>query len=117
MQSIRVFSFLDESVERFSYTEVWRVQPNSKIEQQGDDDFLVPWHWMRDHSGRFYIIAYASYQESLNDDFVCGASNDLCGRLMGTPYIKMPPEGTQVLERIWQARWAKGGEVSFEVIQ
>ena len=105
VQSIRAFAFLDESVGQFNYTEAWRIQSNKKIEQQGDDDFLIPRQWTRDHSGRFYIIAHAWYQESLGDDFVRGASNDLWGRLMGTPYTKVPPEGTQVLERFWMANW------------
>ena len=117
VQSIRAFAFLDESVERFHYTEAWRIQSNKKIEQQGDDDFLLPKQWLRDHSGRFYIIAYAWYQKSLDDDFVRGNSTDLWGRLMGTPYIKVPPEGTPVLERIWQATWEKGHEPTFTIIQ
>jgi hypothetical protein len=36
---------------------------------------------------------------------------------MGTPYIKVPPEDTQVLERIWQAGFEKGREPAFETIQ
>ena len=77
IQSIRAFAFLDESIDQFNYTEAWRIQSNRTIEQQGDDDFLIPRQWTRDHTGRFYIIAHAWYQESLNDDFVRGASNDL----------------------------------------
>ena len=65
----------------------------------------------------FYIIAHAWHQESLGDDFVRGASNDLWGRLMGTPYTKVPPEGTQVLERFWMANWEKGREPTFEAIR
>ena len=42
VQSIRAFAFLDESVEQFSYTEAWRIQSSKTIEQQGDDDFLIP---------------------------------------------------------------------------
>ena len=117
VQSIRAFAFLDDKIERFNYTEAWRIQSNSKIEQAGDDDFLLPKQWVEDHSGRFYIIAYAWYQRSLDDDFERGTSNDLWGRLIGTPYIKVPPESSQVLERIWQATWEKGGDVSFEIIQ
>ena len=69
VQSIRAFALLGESVERFNYTEAWRVQSNSKLEQQGGDDFLVPRQWMREHSGRFYSIAHAWYQEPLENDF------------------------------------------------
>ena len=69
VQSIRAFAFLDDDIERFNYTEAWRIQSNSKIEQAGDDDFLLPKQWVEDHSGRFYIIAYAWYQRSLDDDF------------------------------------------------
>ena len=94
------------------HTEAWR-----KIEQQGDDDFLIPREWTRDYSGRFYIIAHAWYQESLGDEFVRGTSKELWGRLMRTPYTKIPPEGTQVLERFWMANWEKGREPTFEVIQ
>ena len=57
------------------------------------------------------------YQESLGDDFARGASTDLWGRLMGTPYTKIPPEGTPVLERFWQAGWERGGEPTFEAIR
>ena len=64
VQSIRAFTFLDESVDQFNYTEALRIQSNKKIEQQGDDDFLIPRQWTRDHSGRFYIIPHAWYQES-----------------------------------------------------
>lgn len=117
VQSIRAFAFLDDKIERFNYTEAWRIQSNSKIEQAGDDDFLLPKQWVEDHSGRFYIIAYAWYQRSLDDDFERGDSSDLWGRLMGTPYIKVPPENSQVLERIWQATWEKGGDISFEILQ
>ena len=117
VQSIRAFAFLDESVDQFNYTEAWRIQPNKKIEQQGDDDFLIPRQWTRDHSGRFYIIAHAWYQETLGDDFARGASTDLWGRLMGVPYVKVPPEGTPVLERFWMATWEEGGEPTFEAIR
>ena len=110
VQSIRAFAFLDESVDQFNYTEAWRIQSNKKIEQQGDDDFLIPRQWTRDHSGQFYIIAQAWYQESLGDDFVRGTSNDLWGRLMGVPYVQVPPSGIPVLERFWQANWERGGE-------
>ena len=108
VQSIRAFAFLDESVDQFNYTEARRRQSNTKIEQQGDDDFLIPRQWTRDHSGRLYIIAHAWYQESLGDDFARGASTDLWGRLMGTPYTKIPPSGTPVLERFCR-RTGKGG--------
>ena len=87
VQSIQAFAFLDESIDQFNYTEAWRIQSNKKIEQQGDDDFRIPRQWTRDHSGRFYIIAHAWYQESLGDDFVRGASNDLWGRLKWGPHI------------------------------
>ena len=87
------------------------------IEQQGDDDFLIPKQWVENHSGRIVIIAYAWCQRSLDDDFVRGTSDDLWGRLMGTPHIKLPPNGAQVLERIWMVSWMKGGEVSFQIIQ
>ena len=117
VQSIRAYAILDEIVERFIYTEAWRIQTNIKIEQQGDDDFLIPKEWVENHSGRFVIIAHAWYQRSLDDDFVRGASDDLWGRLMGTPYIKVPPNGAQVLKRIWMASWDNGGEVSFSIIQ
>ena len=50
VQSIRAFAFLDESVDQFNYTEAWRIQSNKKIEQAGDDDFLIPLQWTRDHS-------------------------------------------------------------------
>ena len=69
VQSIRAFAFLDESVDQFNYTEAWRIQSNKKIEQQGDDDFLIPRQWTRGRSGRFYIIAQAWYQEALGDGF------------------------------------------------
>ena len=49
--------------------------------------------------------------------FVRGASNDHWGRLMCTPYNKMPPLGTPVLERFWQANWERGGEPTFEAIR
>ena len=62
-QSIRAFALLYESVDQYNYTEAWRIQSNKKIEQRGDDDFLIPQQWTRDHSGRFYIIAHAWYQE------------------------------------------------------
>ena len=114
VQSIRAFAFLDESVEQFNYTEAWRIQSNSKIEQAGDDDFMIPRQWTRDHSGRFYIIAQAWYQESLGDDFVRGTSNDLWGRLMGVSYVKLPPSGSPVLERFWQANWERVGEPTSE---
>ena len=114
VQSIRAFAFLDDSVEQFNYTEAWRIQSNKKIEQQGDDDFLIPRQWTRDYSGRFYIIAQAWYQESLGDDFVRGTSNDLWDRLMGVPYVKLPPEGVLVLEWFWQSNWERGGEPTFE---
>ena len=117
VQSIRAYAILDEIVERFIYTKAWRIQTNIKIEQQGDDDFLIPKEWVENHSGRFVIIAHAWYQRSLDDDFVRGTSGDLWGRLMGTPYIKVPPNGAQVLERIWMASWIKGGEVAFQKIQ
>ena len=117
VQSIRAYAILDEMVERFIYTEAWRIQSNRKIEQQGDDDFFIPKQWVENHSGRFVIIAHAWYQPSLDDDFVRGTSDDLWGRLMGTPYIKAPPNGAQVLERIWMASWIKGGEVAFQKIQ
>ena len=117
VQSIRAFAFLDEpdpsSVEQFNYTEAWRIQSNSKIEQAGDDDFMIPRQWTRDHSGRFYIVAQAWYQESLGDDFVRGTSNDLWGRLMGVPYVQVPPSGTPVLERFWQASWDQGHAPTF----
>ena len=63
------------------------------------------------------IIACAWYDPSLSDGFVRGESTDLWGRVMGTPYIKVPPEDTQVLERIWQAGFEKGREPAFETIQ
>ena len=117
VQSIRAFAFLDESVDQFNYTEAWRIQSNKKIEQQGDDDFLIPRQWTRDHSGRFYIIAHAWYQESLGDNFARGASTDLWGRLMGTPYTKIPPSGTPVLGRFWMANWDEGREPMLEAIR
>ena len=119
VQSIRAYAVLDEIVEaeRFIYTEAWRIQSNNKIEQQGDDDFLIPKQWVENHSGRFVIIARAWYQRSLDDDFVRGTSDDLWGRLVGTPYVKLPPNGAQVLERVWMASWVKGGEVAFEKIR
>ena len=109
VQSIRAYAFLDESLEEFNYTEVWRIQSNQKIEQQGDDSFLIPRQWTRDYSGRFYIIAQAWYQTSLGNDFARGVGTDHWGRLMGVPYIKVPIEGTPVLERFWMANWEKGG--------
>ena len=114
VQSIRAFAFLDESVDQFNYTEAWRIQSNKKIEQAGDDDFLIPLQRTRDHSGRFYIVAQAWYQESLGDDFVRGTSNDLWGRLMGVPYVQVPPSGTPVLGRFWQATWEQGHAPTFE---
>ena len=117
VRSIRAFAFLDESVDQFNYTEAWRIQSNKKIEQQGDDDFLIPRQWTRDHSGRFYIIAHAWYQESLGDNFARGASTDLWGRLMGTPYTKIPPSGTPVLGRFWMANWEEGREPMLEAIR
>ena len=53
--------------------------------------FLYPDSGRETHSGRFCIIAHAWYQESLGDDFARGASTDLWGRLMGVPYVKIPP--------------------------
>ena len=86
-----------------------------KIEQQGDDSFLIPRSWIRDYSGRFYIIAQAGYETSLGNDFARrGVGTDLWGRLMGVPYVKMPPDGTPVLERFWMATWERGGEPTFE---
>jgi len=113
VQSIRAFAFLDESVEQFNYTEAWRIQSNSKIEQAGDDDFMVPRQWTRDHSGRFYIVAQAWYQKSLGDDFVRGTSDDLWGRLRGVSYVHVPPPGTPVLARFWQASWEQGHAPTF----
>jgi hypothetical protein len=117
VQSIRAYAFLDESLEEFNYTEAWRIQSNSKIEQAGDDSFLIPRQWTRDYSGRFYIIAQAWYQTSLGNDFVRGVGTDHWGLLMGVPYIKVPIEGTPVLERFWMATWEKGGEPTFEAIR
>ena len=117
VQSIRAYAFLDESLEEFNYTEAWRIQSNQKIEQQGDDSFLIPRQWTRDYSGRFYIIAQAWYQTSLGNDFARGVGTDHWGRLMGVPYIKVPIEGTPVLERFWMATWEKGGEPTFEAIR
>ena len=117
VQSIRAYAFLDESLEEFNYTEAWRIQSNQKIEQQGDDSFLIPRQWTRDYSGRFYIIAQAWYQTSLGNDFVRGVGTDHWGLLMGVPYIKVPIEGTPVLERFWMATWEKGGEPTFEAIR
>ena len=117
VQSVRAFAFIDGAVERYMYTEAWRIHSSKKIEQSGDDDFMVPKQWIRDHSGQLYIIAYAWYQKVLDDDFVRGNSDQLWGRLMGTPYIKLPPDGAQVLERIWRASWTNGGAVTFDVLQ
>ena len=103
VQSIRAYAFLDESMEEFNYTEAWRIQSNKKIEQQGDDSFLIPRSWIRDYSGRFYITAQAWYQTSLGNDFARGVGTDHWGLLMGVPYVKIPPDGTPVLERFWMA--------------
>ena len=72
---------MDESLEEFNYTEAWRIQSNQKIEQQGDGSFLIPRPWIRDYSGRFYIIAHAWYQTSLGNDFARGVGTDHWGRL------------------------------------
>ena len=78
---------------------------------------MIPKRWVKEHDGHMTIIAWAWYQPTLDDDFARGVRNDLWGRLMGAPFIKVPPAGTPVLEREWTARWTKGGTLSFESSQ
>ena len=59
------------------------------------------------------VVAYIVIPK-FGDDFIRGTNNDLWGRLMGVPYVQVPPDGTPLLERFWQATWEQGHAPTFE---
>jgi len=113
VQSINVDVILDNSKKNYQYTEAWQIISNKKINQSGDDDFLVPNEWIKKHSGSMSIIALAWYQKDLDEDFQEGKNDDLWGRLKGTNDYKTPPSNVPVLERMWIADWKKGKKLKF----
>ena len=114
VQSVEIVVNLGETRETYEYTEAWRIISPSKIEQSGDDDFLVPKDWIRDYTGDMNIVTYAWYQKTLDADFKQGFQQNLWGRLHGTKILKTPPPNTPVLERFFVARWKRGGELKFD---
>ena len=102
-QSIRAFAFLDESIDQSNYTEAWRIQPNIKIEQQGDDDFLIPRQW-------FYIIAHAWYQEFLKRRLCTWCKQRSLGSVDGNAIYQSTTRGDASARTILDGELAKKDE-------
>ena len=103
IQSIRAFAFLDESIDQSNYTEAWRIQPNIKIEQQGDDDFLIPRQW-------FYIIAHAWYQEFLKRRLCTWCKQRSLGSVDGNAIYQSTTRGDASARTILDGELAKKDE-------
>ena len=112
IQNVTLWWTLDGKKDSITYSEAWRVISNKKIEQLGDDDYMVPRSWIANHSGSMNIIAQAWWQPSLNEDFAKGDGQDLWGSLHGADDLQ-EPQGP-VLERFWIARWTRGGAPTFD---
>ena len=93
-----------------NYTEAWKVN-SDKIEQKGDDSFLVPHGWLKDYHGSLTITTDAWWQPTLPDGFSRDDTLDSpWGTLMGTSEYLDTPNGKPLWHREWRAVWSKGEE-------
>ena len=100
--------------QRFSggWSEAWTLRKTPRrFEQQGVDSFLVPEDWLLE-DGEMSIQAIAWFQRFLPDTFKrVPGQTDKFGRLRGTDALVDPPDGADVLERLWMAKW-RGGKLT-----
>ena len=98
--------------ERFSggWSEAWTIRKTPRhLEQQLNDLFEVPEDW---EDGEMSIQAIAWFQPLLSADFKrVPGQTDKWGRLRGTDELVDPPDGVDVLERLWIAKW-RGGKLT-----
>ena len=89
--------------ERFQggWSEAWTMRRRPrKLEQQLEDLFEVPDDW---HDGEMSIQAIAWFQPRLPATFQrVSGQTDKWGRLRGTDELVDPPDGAEVLERLWK---------------
>ena len=104
------------------FTEAWRVQSRDKVEQGGDDDFLVPWETINQTAGEMIISARAWFAETLPTGFLqtrdaAKAKHLPWGYLRGTHGLHEPPQDAPQLRRRWCATWNRGQKPRFTVVQ
>ena len=96
-----------------TYTEAWRTA-GDRVEQQGDDDFMIPHSWLQEAAGTRVIDADSWFQPKLDSEFYSSDSSECqWGRLKGTHVYKAPPVGAKVLRRHWEAKWDDDGNVTY----
>ena len=114
VQNVTLRWKLDGETETISYSEAWRIISNRKIVQQGDDDFMLPISWLKNHSGSLRIVAHAWWQPTLSADFAKGEGDVLWGTLYGADELQTPPDNARVLERLWNVTWQRNRIPTFE---
>jgi hypothetical protein len=119
-QTVRLATTLgeDKNWEVHDFTEAWERKSgrrkSRRLDQGGIDSFLIPNDFVARGNGHVIFNAVAWVEPGgVDDTYRKGTDDSLWGGLFGRMHMRKPPAGAQMLTRVVNAKWEKGGRIQW----